>query len=85
MITAGISYVHQFISKLLSPIYDGHSQVILHGQLHKMDVVYTKIVPNMEIEFKITSRFWRIFYPKSTLTTEQSNDYCIFTAKTYDE
>ena len=26
---------------------------------------------------------WRAFYPKSTLTIEQKDDYCIFTATVY--
>ncbi|HUV79312.1 MAG TPA: hypothetical protein VMW40_00555 [Candidatus Bathyarchaeia archaeon] len=61
----------------------GRFEAYLHGKLHTMDVVYTKIVPNREIEFRITHPIWRIFYTKNTLTIEQKGDYCIFTATTY--
>ena len=60
-----------------------YNEEYAHGRLHKLKVVYTKIVQNKEIEFKITNPIWRIFWPKSTLSIVEKDHYCIFTAKTY--
>ena len=61
----------------------GYFEETLHGELHKSHVVYTKIVPNREIEFSITNPIWRLFYPKSTFTIEPQKDRCIFIARSY--
>jgi hypothetical protein len=61
----------------------GYFEEYLHGELHKSHVVYTKIVPNKEIEFSITHPIWRLFYPKSTFTIEQEGDTCIFIARSF--
>lgn len=55
----------------------------IHGELHKMKVVYTNIIPNRLIEFKLTNRFWRIFLTKSTFLIEPKNGGCIFKAYNY--
>lgn len=61
----------------------GYFEEYLHGEMHKAKVVYTKIVPNKEIEFNITHPIWRLFYPKSTFTIDKKGDTCVFTARTY--
>ena len=68
------------------PLEEGsinYTEEYAHGKLHKLKVVYTKITPNKEIEFKITNLIWRIFYPKTTFNIEQKGESCTFTAKTY--
>ena len=49
----------------------------------KWKVVYTNIIPNRQIEFKLTNRFWRIFLTQSTFLIEPKNDGCTFKAYNY--
>jgi hypothetical protein len=52
---------------------------ILHGKLHKMKFLGTKLVPNRRIEYKLlfpTS----IVCPKGSFVIEPKGDVCIFTA-----
>ncbi|MCW4032845.1 MAG: hypothetical protein NWF08_05580 [Candidatus Bathyarchaeota archaeon] len=61
----------------------GFFEEYLHGKIHKMSAKYTRILPNKEVEFKVTNPIWRIFYPKGLMTIEQKGDHCIFTAINY--
>jgi hypothetical protein len=61
----------------------GYFEEHIHGKLHKTKVIYTKIILNEEIEFRISNPIWRIFYPKSMLVIEQKEGSCIFTAINY--
>jgi len=58
----------------------GYFEEYLHGKLHKAKVLYTKIVPNREIEYSPLFWLWRIFWPKGTFTIEPKGESCIFTA-----
>jgi hypothetical protein len=57
-----------------------HAEEYIHGKLHKLKFVVTKIVPNEEIEYAPVSRFLRRYFPKNTFTIEQKEDTCVFTA-----
>ena len=58
----------------------GYFEEYLHGKLHKAKVLYTKIVPNREIEYRPLFWLWRIFWPKGVFTIEPKGKSCIFTA-----
>ena len=52
----------------------------LHGQLHKLKFVTTKIVPNKEIEYRFLFP-WSIIAPRNTFLIEpKGKRSCIFTA-----
>jgi hypothetical protein len=48
--------------------------------LHKLRFVVTKVVPNAEIEYVPASRFLRRYFPRNTLSIEQKEGACVFTA-----
>ena len=52
----------------------------IHGKLHKLKFVVTKVVPNSEIEYMPISRFLRRFFPKNIFTIEQKEKVSIFTS-----
>jgi len=55
----------------------------LHGRLHKVKFLCTKIVPNREIEYRPLFP-WSIFTPKSSFVMEpKGKKSCIFTATSY--
>lgn len=56
-----------------------YAQEYLHGKLHKMKLVITKVIPNRRIEFAPLSRFLRIFFPRNSFAIEPKGDICIFT------
>jgi len=60
----------------------GYFEEYLHGDLHKLRVYYSKVIPNRLIEFKPLPRFWRIFYPKSTLEFISTRNGWIFKSLT---
>ena len=57
-----------------------HAEEYLHGKLHKLKFVVTKIVPNKRIEYSPASRLLRIFFPKNEFIIEQKDESCLFTA-----
>lgn len=57
-----------------------YAEEYIHGKLHKLKFVVTKIVPNERIEYAPVSRFLRIYFPKNTFSIEQKEDTCVFTA-----
>ncbi|MBW2560314.1 MAG: SRPBCC family protein [Deltaproteobacteria bacterium] len=52
----------------------------LHGKLHKLKFVVTKIVPNEKIEYAPVSRLLRKFFPKNQFIIEQKGESCLFIA-----
>ena len=46
------------------------------------NVLYTKVIPNEEIVFRVTNPINRI-YPRSTFEIKQDAEYCDFTAKVF--
>jgi uncharacterized protein YndB with AHSA1/START domain len=57
-----------------------YAEEYIHGKLHKLKFLITKVVPNREIEYTPLSRFLRIYFPKNTFTIEPKGDSCVFTA-----
>jgi hypothetical protein len=52
----------------------------IHGKLHRLKFLVTRVVPNREIEFVPLSRLLRIYAPGNTFTIEPKGDGCVFTA-----
>jgi len=57
-----------------------YAEEYVHGKLHKLKFVITKVIPNRRIEFAPLSRFLRIYFPKNIFAIEQEGDMCVFTA-----
>ncbi len=57
-----------------------YAEEYIHGKLHKLKFIVTKVVPNKEIEYVPSSRFLRKFFPKNTFSIEPKQETCIFTA-----
>ena len=53
----------------------------IHGKLHKLKFVITKLIPNRLIEYSPTSWFLRMYFPKNRFTVEPKQGGCIFTAQ----
>jgi hypothetical protein len=56
-----------------------YAQEYLHGKLHKLKGVVTRVIPNRTIEFAPLPRFLRIFFPKSAFIIEPKGDICVLT------
>jgi hypothetical protein len=52
----------------------------IHGKLHKLKFVVTKIVPNVEIEYVPTSRILRRFFPRNAFHVESREGSSVFRA-----
>ena len=64
------------------PLEEGsvvYAEEYIHGKLHKVKFVITKVIPNSRIEFAPLSRFLRIYFPKNTFAIEPKGDICVFT------
>ena len=57
-----------------------YAEEYIHGELHKLKFVITKVIPNRRIEFAPLSRLLRIYFPKNTFAIEPKEDICVFTA-----
>ena len=67
-----------------SPWQEGslaYAQEYMHGKLHKLKFIVTKVIPNERIEYVPNSRLLRIYVPKNEFIIERKGDSCIFTAK----
>ena len=58
-----------------------YAEEYIHGKLHKLKSVITKLIPNRLIEYTPTSRFLRMYFPKNRFTVEPKQGGCIFTAQ----
>ncbi|UCG56766.1 MAG: SRPBCC family protein [Phycisphaerales bacterium] len=56
-----------------------YAEEYIHGKLHKLKFVITKVVPNRRIEFAPQSRLLRIYFPKNVFEIEQKGDTCLLT------
>lgn len=56
-----------------------YAEEYLHGKLHKLKLVMTKVIPNRRIEFAPQSRLLRIYFPKNVFEIEQKGDTCLLT------
>lgn len=52
----------------------------IHGKLHKLKFVVTKVVPNEKIEYAPTSWLLRKYFPKNEFTIEAQGEGCRFIA-----
>jgi hypothetical protein len=52
----------------------------IHGKLHKLKFVITKVVPNKRIEYAPASWLLRKYFPKNEFIMEAQGDTCRFTA-----
>ena len=57
-----------------------YAEEYIHGKLHKLKFVITKVIPNRRIEFAPVSSLLRIYFPKNVFTVEPKGDLCVFTA-----
>ena len=57
-----------------------HAEEYIHGKLHNLKFVVTKVVPNAEIEYAPVSRFLRRYFPKNAFSIEKKEETCVFTA-----
>ena len=58
-----------------------YAEEYIHGKLHKLKFLVTKVVPNREIQYVPVSRFLRRYFPKNTFYIELKEETCVFTAK----
>ena len=57
-----------------------YAEEYIHGKLHKLKFLVTKVVPNREIQYVPVSWFLRRYFPKNAFHLEPKEDTCIFTA-----
>jgi len=57
-----------------------YAEEYLHGKLHKLRSIVTKIIPNSYIEYAPTSRLLRYYFPSGTFSIEPKGEVCLFTA-----
>lgn len=53
----------------------------IHGKLHKLKFIVTKLVPNKEIEYVPVSRVLRFYMPMNRFEIEPTEKGCVFTAE----
>jgi hypothetical protein len=57
-----------------------YAEEYMHGKLHKIKFIITKVIPNRRIEFAPSSRFLRTYFPRNVFDIEPRGDICVFTA-----
>jgi len=57
-----------------------YAEEYIHGKLHKLKFVVTKVIPNREIEYAPVSWLLRRYSPKNTFSLQQKEGTCVFTA-----
>ncbi len=57
-----------------------HAEEYIHGKLHKLKFIITKIVPNKKIEYAPASWLLRKYFPKNEFIIEAQGDTCRFIA-----
>lgn len=57
-----------------------YAEEYIHGKLHKIKFIISRIIPNRLIEYTPLSRILRIYFPKNTFSMELKGDTCLFTA-----
>lgn len=57
-----------------------YAEEYIHGKLHKIKLVVSRIIPNRLIEYTPLSRILRIYFPKNTFSMEPKGDTCLFKA-----
>ncbi len=57
-----------------------YAEEYIHGDLHKLKFVITKVVANRKIEYAPVNRFLRFYFPMNVFAVEQKGDICVFIA-----
>ena len=57
-----------------------YAEEYIHRKLHKLKFVVTKVIQNKLIEYALTNRILRFYFPKNSFVIEIKGDTCIFTA-----
>jgi len=57
-----------------------YAQEYIHGKLHKLKFVVTKVVPNRLIEYAPTSWLLRKYFPMNAFMVAPNEQGCVFTA-----
>ncbi len=57
-----------------------YAEEYIHGKLHKLQFVVTKVVPNRRIQYAPTSRLLRRYFPGNAFSVQPSEQGCVFTA-----
>ena len=57
-----------------------YAKEYIHGVVHTLKFVVTKVIPNRLIEYTPTFRLYRIFIPKNAFIIEQTSKGCLFKA-----
>ena len=60
-----------------------YAEEYIHGKLHKLKFLISKVVTNKTIEYVPVSKLLRIYFPKNTFNIEQKGDISVFTATAY--
>ncbi len=57
-----------------------YAKEYLHGKIHRLKFMVTKVVTNKEIEYAPVSRLLRRYFPKNRFFIEQRGETCVFRA-----
>jgi hypothetical protein len=57
-----------------------YAEEYVHGKLHKIKFLVTKVIPNRQIEYVPLSRILRTYFPGNGFTIEPKGESCVFTA-----
>jgi hypothetical protein len=57
-----------------------YAEEFIHGKLHKLKFIVTKVVQNREIEYVPASWLLRRYFPKNTFFIESKETTCLFIA-----
>ena len=57
-----------------------YAEEYIHGKLHKLKFIVTKVVKNKEIEYSPSSWFLRKYFPKNSFHIKPKEETCIFIA-----
>ena len=60
-----------------------HADEYIHGKLHKLKFIVTKLVPNKEIEYVPVSRILRFYFPMNRFVIEPTETGCAFIAEAH--
>ena len=57
-----------------------YAEEYIHGKLHKLKFLVTKVARNREIQYVPLSRLLRKYFPMNAFTLEPKEEGCVFTA-----
>jgi len=57
-----------------------YAEEYIHGKLHKLKFIVTRVIPNKLIEYTPGNPILRFYCPKNTFAVDRKGDICVFTA-----